>query len=87
MKQDLAQDLRKQHQLKKGARTRVKQIDQVMDKIEPSRLTLMRCWRRSQFQVDYGPATARFGAAVMTTLLALVVLGRFERSSFTCPSH
>ena len=78
--QDLAQDLRKQARLKKrGSDLRIKQIEQVMDEIETittdldtllARANKSGCTMTKQLVV--------IGTAVMTTLLALVVLWQFR---------
>ena len=78
--QDLAKDLRKQARVKKGGSDRrVKQTDQVMDEIETistdldallAQVPTLRCTMTKQL--------IGYGAAVMTTLLALVVLWQFR---------
>ena len=78
--QDLAQDLRKQARLKKGGSDlRVKQIDQVMDEIETITTDLDALLAQIQyFRCTMTKQLVGFGTAVMTTLLALVVLWQFR---------
>jgi len=57
---------------------RIKQIDHVLDEIETIPPTWMHCWHRFLIQVHHDEASVGFGMAVMTTLLALVVLWQFR---------